>query len=157
MMKLFLFLGISIFLLTPNGAAQDYDQDEVLKPIYQIFEGMNKSDSSIVSAAFYSGSVVMQTAYLKEGKSTLHEGSLEGFLKAIGTPKDQVWEEKVWDFKIQVDKPLAQVWCQYAFYVDNTFHHCGVDAFQLLNTESGWKIFSVVDTRQTENCPEPPE
>ena len=47
---------------------------------------------------------------------------------------------------------FAQVWCDYAFYIGNTFSHCGVDAFQLHKQKDGWKIFHLADTRRTENC-----
>jgi hypothetical protein len=64
-----------------------------------------------------------------------------------------VWSELIWSPKIEVDGNFAQVWAPYAFYVDKTFHHCGVDAFHLFKNAAGeWKIFQLSDTRQKEGC-----
>jgi hypothetical protein len=53
---------------------------------------------------------------------------------------------------VQIDGDFAQVWCDYAFYTDNTFSHCGIDAFQLHKGKDGWKIFHLADTRRKDNC-----
>ena len=37
------------------------------------------------------------------------------------------------------------------------FSHCGVDAFQLVKTAAGWKIFQLSDTRRKEKCEIPEE
>jgi hypothetical protein len=51
-----------------------------------------------------------------------------------------------------MDGSLAAVWVDYAFYLNNTFSHCGVDSFHLVKTEEGWKIFNLVDTRRKSDC-----
>ena len=40
----------------------------------------------------------------------------------------------------------------YDFHRDGEFSHCGVDAFTLVRTESGWKISGGVYTVETEGC-----
>ncbi|HEX8060298.1 MAG TPA: hypothetical protein VF473_05145, partial [Cyclobacteriaceae bacterium] len=58
-----------------------------------------------------------------------------------------------WDVKIQMDGNFAQAWMKYGFYIGKTFHHCGVDAFQLFKVTDGkWKIFHLADTRWNEGC-----
>jgi len=32
------------------------------------------------------------------------------------------------------------VWAPYDFWRDGKFSHCGVDAFDLIKTDEGWKI-----------------
>lgn len=41
---------------------------------------------------------------------------------------------------VHVSGPLAMVWLPYDFYRDGKWSHCGVDAFTLLKTASGWRI-----------------
>jgi hypothetical protein len=65
--------------------------------------------------------------------------------------------EEIWNLKIQMDGDFAQAWCEYAFYYQNKFSHCGVDAFHLIKTTEGWKIFHLADTRRKENCIIPEE
>jgi hypothetical protein len=38
----------------------------------------------------------------------------------------------------------------YAFYLDDQFSHCGVNAFQLVRMEAGWQIIQITDTRRRE-------
>ena len=63
----------------------------------------------------------------------------------------------MWDPVVQIRDNLATVWVKYAFYLDGEFLHCGVDAFMLARTNDGWKIVSLADTSQKENCEMPPE
>lgn len=55
---------------------------------------------------------------------------------------------RIWDVEIQVDGPLATAWVPYVFYVGDQLSHCGVNAFQFAELESGWKIIQVTDTRR---------
>ena len=81
-----------------------------------------------------------------------HEDSIADFLTAVGTPHHDVWYEEVWGLKVEVDGDFAQVWCNYAFYLNDAFSHCGVDAFHLHREKAGWKIFHLADTRRKSNC-----
>ena len=85
-----------------------------------------------------------------------HESSINDFLKAVGTPHAEVYNEMIWDEKILIDGNFAQVWTSYAFYLGKKFNHCGVDAFHLVKSATGdWKIFHLADTRQKEGCKVP--
>ena len=90
-----------------------------------------------------------------EGKSILTIGNFERFVNIIGQPKVQVLNEPIWNQKIQIDDNLASVWVDYAFYVDDQFSHCGVDAFHLVKLDGQWKIFHLVDTRRKKPCEVP--
>lgn len=152
-----------LFISISSNAANFYnddhspsfnEEDEVMQIINKMFDGMRKGDSAMVSSVFLPN-VKMASIYLKEGQPLLQEGSLERFLKAVGTPHDQVWDEKIWDPIIQIDGNMASVWVNYAFYLGDKFSHCGVNAFQLFKSEDGWKIVNITDTRRRDNCEEP--
>lgn len=129
------------------------DQEGVTKTIQQLFEGMQKGDSATVHAAF-TKEVTFATVFRnKKGEQVMHrESAIHDFLVAVGTPHNDVWNEEIWNLQIQVDGDFAQAWCDYAFYVGKNFSHCGVDAFHLIKTETGWKIFHLADTRRKEGC-----
>ena len=121
--------------------------------VQQLFKGMETGDSALVHATFAHNITMATVRRDKAGNPVLQrEASALGFLKAVGTPHPQTWYEEIWDVKVQQDGDFAQVWCDYAFYIGNTFSHCGVDAFQLHKQKDGWKIFHLADTRRTENC-----
>jgi len=153
-------LTLGFLVLTSSLVAQTAsDKTSVMSPINNLFAGMKQGDSSVVHDAF-TGKVSMVTVSIdKDGKPSIrHESTLDGFLKAVGTPHPEVWSEMIWDPKIEIDGNLAQAWTPYAFYVGKKFSHCGVDSFQLFKGQDGnWKIFHLADTRQKEGCNIPKE
>jgi len=149
------FLIIGILMISILSHAQTANEKAaVMVPIDQLFKGMKLGDSAMVHAAF-SKTIAMATVSInKEGAPSInHESSLVGFLKAVGTPHPDVWNEVIWDTQILIDGNMAQAWAPYAFYVGKKFSHCGVDAFQLFKGADGaWKIFHLADTRQKVGC-----
>jgi hypothetical protein len=43
----------------------------------------------------------------------------------------------------------------HAFYLDDAFSHCGVNAFQFVRGQDGWLVTQITDTRRTDACQEP--
>lgn len=154
-------LGI-LLLIAIQGNAQNQpmatDQEDITGTIQQLFEGMQKGDSAMVHATF-TREVTFATVFRnKKGEQVIHrESAIHDFLVAVGTPHNDVWNEEIWNLQIQVDGDFAQAWCDYAFYVGKNFSHCGVDAFHLIKTGTGWKIFHLADTRRKEGCVIPEE
>ncbi|MGW8283014.1 MAG: hypothetical protein ACWGON_06910 [Gemmatimonadota bacterium] len=56
--------------------------------------------------------------------------------------------ERIWDPEVRVDGGVAIAWAPYDFYIDGGFSHCGHDAFQLIRTDGGWKLSSIIYTVQ---------
>ncbi|MBT1702275.1 nuclear transport factor 2 family protein [Chryseosolibacter indicus] len=153
MKKLILILTLVVTAPASFSQTQNADEKSVSKVIETLFQGMKLGDSAMVHSTFAS-EVTMGTVYKdKEGNVNLRaESSIVDFLKAVGTPHKEVWNEEIWDLKIRVDGDFAQGWCNYAFYVDKNFSHCGVDAFEMYRTKDGWKIFHLADTRRKTDC-----
>jgi len=113
---------------------------------------MREGDSSKVHRTF-DDRVMMWTSYTnKEGEAVLKQDKLQGFLDAVGTPHDEIWNEKIRNTKIEIDGNLAQAWTEYGFFIGEKFSHCGVDAFLFSNIDGQWKIITLADTRQREGC-----
>ena len=134
------------------------ENEAIVKVVRRLFEGMKKGDSAMVSSTFASDVTLATMRRNKENKGQIaHENSIDGFLKAVGTPHPDAWHEEIWNIKVQQDDNFAQVWCDYAFYVGKRFSHCGVDAFHLYKGDDGWKIFHLADTRRSTPCTIPEE
>jgi hypothetical protein len=148
-------LMVSFSLLAQTSA----EKTAVMKPIDQLFMGMKLGDSSLVHAAFANTVSMATIGTNKEGAPFIkYESTLDGFLKAVGTPHREAWHEVIWDTHIQIDGNMAHAWAPYAMYIGKKFSHCGVDAFQLFKDGDGaWKIFHLSDTRQKEGCHVPPK
>jgi len=155
MNKLFVFLLWLAPLIAAAQAPATSAPDDALvrQAIARLFQGMQQGDSALVHSAF-TQQVTMATVLRDKNEAPIlqRESSLDGFLKAVGTPHTGVWNEEIWNMKVQIDGDFAQAWCDYAFYITNTFSHCGVDAFQLHKTKTGWKIFHLADTRRKSGC-----
>lgn len=147
LVPLLLFLANSIV-----HAQYTDDEHDVKRTIEQLFDGMRAGDSSMVSGVFFADAIMQTVAQNKDGETVIRNGNLDGFLKAIGTPKDEVWDEQILNYEIKVDGNLATAWTPYKFFTGEQFSHCGVNSFQLAKFEETWKIFSIVDTRRTSNC-----
>lgn len=146
-----LFFTIFILFISNNIKAQN-DTIAINQAITQLFDGMRTSDSNLVKSVFYKDATLQTIIRTKTGETKLHEEQISEFVKAVGTPHDGVWNEKITKTNIQIDGALAHAWTNYEFFVDDKFIHCGVNSFQLMKTNNGWKIISIVDTRRTTNC-----
>ena len=151
---LILLLIINITFLN----AQTSEEANVAEVVNRLFTGMHNADSTMVRSVF-ANEVTMATSFRdKEGNPVLRrEYSIKDFVKSVGKKQPEPLTEEIWNTKIQIDGDLAQVWCDYAFYIGIKFNHCGVDAFQLHKTQEGWKIFHLADTRKKEGCVIPDE
>lgn len=147
-----LFLCTFCFL-----AFSQKEEDNVMKVVNQVFEAMRTNDSTLLKQSFVQSPNMFTSSSNQDGKSILTEGNFQRFVDAIGSPKDQVFNEPIWNEKIQIDGNFAAVWVDYAFYLDDQFSHCGVDAFHLVKLDDQWKIFHLIDTRRKTPCDIPDE
>ncbi len=149
-MKKAFILSILFFTATITFA-QSEDEKAVKAVVIQLFEGMQKHDSTMIRACFHP-SARMQSigADRKTGVVGLTtEASIDGFVKSIGSiPTNVSIEERVLSYEIRVDAQMATAWTPYELYVNQKRQHCGVDAFQFFKTDKGWKIISIADTRR---------
>ena len=132
--------------------AQSSEEEFVKSAINKLFEGMKNGDSAMVKAVFADNAILQTVSGKQEGAPVLVTGSLQQFLRAVGTPHTDVWDERITFERIMVDGALASVWTPYRFYLNEKFSHCGVNSFQLMKSASGWKIIYLVDTRRKEGC-----
>lgn len=144
-----LLIMLLCFNMNVNAQVDSKEQQEIMKPINFLFEGMEKADTTIIKKAF-AKNVIMKVVSEKGAKKE----SLDNFLKQIankkpGTPK---WLEKLFNTEIRMDGHLAHVWTEYSFYVGDKFSHCGVDSFALIKLDGEWRIVYIMDTRRRDNC-----
>lgn len=150
---LFLLLAAPLAAQTPAPSAE---RDSVLAVVKRLFDGMRAGDSAMVRSVFHP-KVQLATALVRQGAPVVEIDSLDTFLKAVGTPHPEVWDERTSNEAVHIDGPLAVVWTDYSFYAGTKFSHCGVDAFQLARTAEGWRIISLADTRRRQGCADQPK
>lgn len=149
------FLLLALFIVSDYSlVAQSSAEEAILVPIHKLFDGMRAGDSSMVRSAFHPTARLQTTYTDQEGIPRLTTSDLEKFITNIGTAHEQVYDEQIWSYEVKVENNLATVWTPYTFYLGEQLSHCGVNAFQLANTASGWKIIQITDTRKREGCRE---
>ena len=67
----------------------------------------------------------------------------------------QTMRERMWNPEVRVHGLIATVWTPYDFWIDGKFSHCGIDAFDLIKTEEGWKIAGGTYTVESKCEPSP--
>lgn len=146
-----LIVLFALLFLSHLIKAQSEDEKAVKAVVFQLFDGMQKHDSTMIRACFHP-SARMQSigANRKTGNLELTtENSIDGFVKQIGSlPANVKIEERVLSYEIRVDGQMATAWTPYELYVNEKRQHCGVDAFQFYKTDKGWKIIALADTRR---------
>ncbi|ASZ13973.1 nuclear transport factor 2 family protein [Chitinophaga pendula] len=149
-----LAIYLSSFIAPPAMPIQSQADEEaaVKRAIGQMFTGMRNGDSSMVKDVFTEEAVLQSIATDAAGKTKVRTTPIAAFVKAVGTPHTDVWDEQIIFDKISIDDQLAAVWTPYNFYLGNKFSHCGVNSFQLAKVNGKWKIVYLIDTRRKINC-----
>lgn len=150
------FLRYIAFLVVSVAVGQTSNPEiEVKKTIDTFFEGFHKGDTILMKSVL-SDKIVLQTAVKdRQGKDKLLTEELKELTLAIGNrPADQKWDERLLDYKIQVDGNMAHAWTPYEFWFNGQFSHCGVNSFQLFQEDGDWKIIYLIDTRRKQGCGE---
>jgi len=125
-------------------------ESEVLAVVNAIFDGMRKVDSAMVRPLFHAKARFITVDSRSPGATV--QDSIEGFIRSIGRPRTEVWDERLSNVRTMIDGSLASVWADYKFFRGNTLSHCGVDHFLLVKEGGSWKIIELSDTRRRENC-----
>lgn len=138
----------------PLAAQSAPEKDAILAVTARLFDGMRAGDSAMVRSTLHP-KAASATAFIRQGTPTVQvEDGMDDFVKAVGTPHDKVYDERVANPVVHQDGNLAAVWMDYTFYLGDQKSHCGVDAFLLAKDSDGWKIISIADTRRRDGCPD---
>jgi hypothetical protein len=146
-----LLISISISAQEKN-LIESEQAKQIKQSISVFFEGLQTADTLKIQSVCHK-EMKLQSIMEKNAIGTLSFDTNEEFYKSIAAiPKNIKIEERILNYKIQIDGSMAQVWTPYEFYIDGKLSHFGTNSFTLLlenNPEaSGWKIVHIIDTRR---------
>jgi hypothetical protein len=136
------------------AAGQGGEEAEVLAAVEQFFEGMEAGDADEIREVVFPEGQFFRVRIGADG-SQFSTSTIQDLMNTVSDPEVD-YLERIWDAEVKVEGPLATVWAPYDFYRDGAFSHCGVDAFNLLKTDEGWKLANAAYTVQTAGCPPSP-
>lgn len=146
--RLLLLLPLVTIAGASRLAAQSPDHDAAYRVVTGLFDSMRARDTAAMRAAF-----VPNASMQSLRPDGVRFEAIDGWITGVGrAPAGLVLDERLANQVVHVHANLATIWVDYWFFAGERFSHCGVDSFQLVKRDGAWRIFSVVDTRQTEGC-----
>jgi hypothetical protein len=123
----------------------------IVAVLERLFDGMRAGDSAAVRRVFHPEARLLTIARREDGAVAISE-PVDDFVRAVGAPRAQVWDERIRDVEVRIDGDMAAAWVPYEFFVGDAFSHCGVNAVQFVAGAEGWQVIQLTDTRRRKPC-----
>lgn len=122
-------------------------EDSPITPIQNLFDAMREHNGDKILAQFTA------TASLQRAQpdGSIKTTELDKFAKGISSATAYL-DEHLLAFDVNQSGNLASVWTPYVFYYDEQLSHCGINSFQLVDTQNGWKIQYLIDNTHQGSC-----
>jgi hypothetical protein len=147
-------IALLVLFVVPSFAQKGDDKAAVLAVVNKLFDEMAAANpQGIIDLHTGPESQLAGVRRLKDGKTRLDMIGRDAFSKFF-TDKSAVIKETMYAPKVEVDGDWAMVWGRYVFWVGGKVSHCGIDQFNLVRTESGWKIANGASTIDQGACNE---
>ena len=148
------FILCGPFCFTAAIANEAEDRATVVKMVQIFFDAMTERDVERMKSMLTPDGIFYG---YREGPDGLlivrptHRAYADGLAQG-----DRKLVEQFWEPQVLIHDRMAAEWTPYDLYVDGEFSHCGIDNFNFLKTEEGWKITGIVFSMEPDNCPESP-
>ena len=140
-------------VIAPERAAAQTSADTaaVLATVTSVFKAMHDRDTVLLKSVFDTSARLVGLSRRGTPSVSLVTPSRFG-AALVGAKPGDVWNEKMINPEVRIDGTIAQVWGYYTFHLNDTFSHCGVDAFMLVKVGDTWKITQLADTERKDGC-----
>jgi len=147
--------ALLLLSLSPAAVAADEEEKAVLGAIDRFFAILATRDSAAARELLVADGRFHRIVEEAGRRVVVNGRSFGELADQLSSGKGKLLE-RIWEPKVQVHGPIASVWAPYDFHIDGKFSHCGVDGFQLVKTEAGWKISGLVYTVERTGCKKSP-
>jgi len=136
-----------------SGQSTGKEREAVMKTMQAFFDTMTAHDVEGARRILQpQGRFHAMT--MKDGKPDVRAFANEEYFAQLQASKQKM-QERIWNPDVRINGLIANVSAPYDFWIDGKFSHCGVDAFDLIKTEDGWKIAGGVYTVESRCAPSP--
>ena len=151
MLRLVPIAAVFVLAFVNSGVA---DESGPLDAVNTFFEAMSGNNADLAASVMIGDGVLYGYVETAEGLRLMRT-SADQFAEGMRNRSDSLLE-RIWDVEVLRKDRLAVAWTPYDFYLNGEFHHCGVNIFNLIRTDDGWKIAGATYSIQTESCEESP-
>ena len=144
-----MLLGLGMLLL----AFQPAERDVILKTVQAFFDTMTARDVDGARRVLQPQGR-FHAMSMKDGKPDVRSFSNEEYFADLQA-STRTMQERIWNPEVRINGLIASFTAPYDFWIDGKLSHCGVDVFDLIKTEDGWKIAGGVYTVETKCAPSP--
>ncbi len=144
----------------PARASTDEERAAVMVVVSTVFDAIAKQDPRIWRMVVLDDGLSVPAQAYREGGETKYRISRtpNDAMAARLKPDGREYRERFTATPtVLIRGPIAVVWGEYDFWIDDTFSHCGVDSIDLVKIDGEWKIVNLMWTMETENCPTAPK
>ena len=153
-MKKISLLFIFILSVSVSAFAQKSDDSkDAVAVINKLFAEMANHNPARIAELWTKESSLTAVIKRKDGKTAFATFTGEKFSQNFAEKKNEITED-MYEMKTFVDGEIAMVWGRYVFFVDGKTSHCGLNTFDLVKTDSGWKIANASSTIDPNACTE---
>lgn len=121
----------------PRGAAAD--RAAVLATVQAFFDAMHARDAHAAARTLVADGAFVNTR-VEDGRRVEKHFSNREWIERLPREQSLLLETLRGSPTVLVAGDLATVWCAYDFSIDGKPSHAGVDAFNLVRTDAGWRI-----------------
>jgi hypothetical protein len=143
-----ILLLLLLFTLSIPIFSQTDDKKAALEAVDKLWAGMKAKSAEQIKAVFLPGGQLIAIDKPRDGKgiSTTRILSGDAFAKLISEAKAPEFVESMPSPDVRVSGDMAVITGRYTFHVGDKFSHCGTNTFNLVRTETGWKIANAAST-----------
>jgi hypothetical protein len=146
--------GCLLFVLSATVHGQlPSEREAVLTVVQGFFDTMTARDVEAARKILQPQGRFHATR-IRDGKPEIRSFSNEEYFADLQSGKTRM-QERIWNPDVRISGTIATVWAPYDFWIDGKFSHCGIDAFDLIKTEEGWKLAGGVYTLESKCDPSP--
>jgi hypothetical protein len=152
MKKIFLIAAAAAMFTLPVFAQKPDDKTLVLGVVQKLFDEMAAANAAGILATGTADNQLVAVQKGRDGKNRISAINGEQFTKFFTKPG--AVKEVMYDPKTHIDGDWAMVWGRYVFFAEGKLSHCGINQFNLVRTDAGWKIANGASTIDPTACNE---
>jgi hypothetical protein len=138
MKKLSLSIFIAVLLASAAFGQKTDDKAAALGVVNKLFDEMLAANAAGILATGTPENQLVAIQKGRDGKKRVSVIGGEAFTKFFTKPGSA--KEVMYAPNVEVNGDWAMVWGRYVFFADGKLSHCGINQFNLVRTDAGWKI-----------------